>query len=57
VAAYASNAWAYEGLAGTVVLFGPGSIEQAHRDVEWVEISELEQAARLYLRWLGVSES
>jgi acetylornithine deacetylase/succinyl-diaminopimelate desuccinylase-like protein len=54
VAAYASNAWAYNGLADEVVVFGPGSIEQAHRDVEWVEIAELERAARVYERWLGV---
>lgn len=54
VAGYASNAWAYDGLADEVVVFGPGSIEQAHRDVEWVEIAELERAARVYARWLGV---
>ncbi len=54
VAAYASNAWAYSGLADEVVVFGPGSIDQAHRDVEWVEIAELERAARVYERWLGV---
>ncbi|MBK8025849.1 MAG: M20/M25/M40 family metallo-hydrolase [Chloroflexi bacterium] len=54
VAPYASNAWAYGGLAEEVVLFGPGSIEQAHRDVEWVEISELEKAAQIYMRWWGL---
>ena len=54
VAPYASNAWAYGGLANEVVLFGPGSIDQAHRDVEWVAISELEQAARFYQRWWGI---
>ena len=57
VVGYGTDAAFYDGLARECVVFGPGSIEQAHRDVEWVEISELEQAARLYLRWLGVSES
>jgi acetylornithine deacetylase/succinyl-diaminopimelate desuccinylase-like protein len=55
VAPYASDAWAYGGIADEVVLFGPGSIEQAHRDVEWVEIHELEKAAQIYLRWWGLS--
>ncbi len=54
VAPYASNAWAYGGLANEVVLFGPGSIDQAHRDVEWVAISELEKAAQFYQQWWGV---
>jgi acetylornithine deacetylase/succinyl-diaminopimelate desuccinylase-like protein len=56
VAAYASNACAYDGIADAVVVFGPGSIEQAHRDVEWVEIAELERAAQVYARWWGIEE-
>lgn len=55
VAPYGTNAHAYNGLARECVVFGPGSIEQAHRDVEWVEVAELEKAARIYERWLGLS--
>lgn len=30
------------------VVFGPGSIEQAHTKDEWIEIKQLEQAAEIY---------
>lgn len=53
-APYGTNARAYNGLADECVIFGPGSIEQAHRDVEWVAISELEKALAIYLRWWGL---
>lgn len=52
---FATNACAYNGLAQECVIFGPGSIDQAHRDVEWVAISELEKAAQIYERWWGLS--
>lgn len=32
------------------IIFGPGSIDQAHAAVEWVPISEVEQAAEFYRR-------
>ena len=32
------------------VIFGPGSIDQAHAAVEWVPVSEVEQAAEFYRR-------
>ena len=51
-ASYGSNALAYDAIADEVVVFGPGSIEQAHKAVEWVEISELDLAAEVYQRWL-----
>jgi acetylornithine deacetylase/succinyl-diaminopimelate desuccinylase-like protein len=54
VVPYGTNAWAYGGLAGDCVIFGPGSIDQAHRDVEWVEVSELEKAAAVYEKWWGL---
>jgi succinyl-diaminopimelate desuccinylase len=38
-----------EGGADTLV-FGPGSIEQAHTRNEWVQIEQLQQAAELYLK-------
>jgi acetylornithine deacetylase/succinyl-diaminopimelate desuccinylase-like protein len=51
VVPYGTNAWAYDGLARECVVIGPGSIEQAHGDVEWVEVSELEKLAGIYARW------
>lgn len=32
------------------IIFGPGSIDQAHAAVEWVPIAEVEQAAEFYRR-------
>jgi acetylornithine deacetylase/succinyl-diaminopimelate desuccinylase-like protein len=54
VVPYCTNAWAYSGLAREIVVLGPGSIDQAHRDVEWVEIAELEKLAGIYARWWGL---
>jgi acetylornithine deacetylase/succinyl-diaminopimelate desuccinylase-like protein len=51
---YGTNAYAYDGLARECVVIGPGSIDQAHGDVEWVEIAELEKMARIYARWWGI---
>ena len=51
---YGTNAWAYNGLAADCVILGPGSIEQAHGDAEWVAISELEKLAEIYARWWGL---
>jgi acetylornithine deacetylase/succinyl-diaminopimelate desuccinylase-like protein len=51
---YGTNAWAYGDLPGECVVLGPGSIDQAHGEVEWVEISELEKLARIYERWWGI---
>jgi acetylornithine deacetylase/succinyl-diaminopimelate desuccinylase-like protein len=55
VATYGTNASHYNGLAGECVIFGPGSIDQAHRDIEWIDIAELEKAARIYERWWGLA--
>ena len=54
VAPYCTNAWAYQHTAAECVVLGPGNIDQAHSATEWVEISELEKAARMYLRWWGM---
>lgn len=54
IAPYGTNAFAYGGLAGECVVIGPGSIDQAHGDVEWVEISELQKLAGIYARWWGI---
>ena len=45
---YGSNCLAYDDLNASKVLFGPGSIDQAHQAVEWVEISELVRASNVY---------
>lgn len=52
-ASYGSNALVYRPIASEIVVFGPGSIDQAHKAVEWVEISELDRAADVYRRLLG----
>jgi acetylornithine deacetylase/succinyl-diaminopimelate desuccinylase-like protein len=50
-AEYGSNALRYPEVAGEIVVFGPGSIDQAHQAVEWVDIAQLELAADVYRRW------
>lgn len=51
-ASYGSNALVYRDIADQIVVFGPGSIDQAHKEVEWIEVSELTRAAGIYQRWL-----
>lgn len=51
-AGYGTNCMAYGSLAGSTVVFGPGSIDQAHQAVEWVDIAELVRAADTYRRLL-----
>ncbi|MGI9598223.1 MAG: M20 family metallopeptidase [Acidimicrobiales bacterium] len=53
VATYGTNALAYDDAADNLVVFGPGSIDQAHQAVEWVEIAELDRAAEVYRGWLS----
>jgi acetylornithine deacetylase/succinyl-diaminopimelate desuccinylase-like protein len=38
-----------------MVVFGPGSIDNAHTAVEWVEIEQLELCAAVFTEWLGLS--
>jgi len=52
-ATYGSNALAYGDLAGEIVVFGPGSIDQAHMAVEWIEVTELARATEIYKQWLA----
>lgn len=54
-APYGTNAWAYRNLPCETVVIGPGSIDQAHGAVEWVEIAELEKIGQMYARWWGVN--
>jgi acetylornithine deacetylase/succinyl-diaminopimelate desuccinylase-like protein len=51
-ATYGSNALAYAPITDQLVVFGPGSIDQAHKAEEWIEIGELNRAADIYRRWL-----
>ncbi|MBV8285669.1 MAG: M20/M25/M40 family metallo-hydrolase [Hyphomicrobiales bacterium] len=53
-APFGTNASAYSGLAREVAVFGPGSIDQAHRDIEWIDVAELEKVAGVYARWLDI---
>ena len=52
LATYGSNALVYGDLAPNLVVFGPGSIDQAHQAVEWIDIAELDRADRTYRTWL-----
>ena len=52
---YCTNAWAYSHVARECVVLGPGSIEQAHAAVEWVEIAQLGKLADIYARWWGIA--
>ena len=48
---YATDA-AFISAAGIpTVVFGPGSIEQAHTDDEWLPLDQLEQAAEILYRF------
>ena len=54
VAPYGTNAWAYGDVARERIVLGPGSIDQAHAAVEWVEIAQLEKLAGVFARWWGL---
>ena len=53
LATYGSNALVYGQLTDELVVFGPGSIDQAHQAVEWIDIEELNRADRVYRTWLS----
>ena len=55
LAPYGTNAWAYRNLPCETVVIGPGSIDQAHGEREWVEISELEKIGQIYAKWWGIN--
>lgn len=54
VAPYGTNALKYVDFAEQLVVYGPGSIDHAHKAEEWVELSELATCATVYRRWLGL---
>jgi len=55
VAPYGTNALHYADVAREIVVMGPGSIDQAHKEVEWVEMTELARSAEVLARWVGSS--
>ena len=44
-ARYGTNASVYAAAGVPTVVFGPGSIDQAHTADEWIDVSEVEIAA------------
>lgn len=53
VATYGSNALRYDDVVvDEMVVFGPGSIDQAHQAQEWISLAELDRAADVYRRLL-----
>jgi len=51
--AYGTNAAATDALEIPTVVFGPGSIEQAHTKDEWIETVQLDQAAEILYGFLA----
>lgn len=47
---YGTDAWALSEAGIPTVVFGPGSIDQAHTDDEWIDIEQLKQATEVFYR-------
>ena len=47
---FGTDAWALSEVGIPTVVFGPGSIDQAHTDDEWIDIRQLELAAEAFYR-------
>jgi len=54
VVPYGSNMSRYVGVGQTSVVFGPGSIDHAHRPDEHVRVEQLAVAAQMYAAWWGL---
>ncbi len=52
---YGTNAAATAAAGVPTVVFGPGSIDQAHTKDEWIEAAQLDQAAEILFRFLAAS--
>jgi len=50
--AYATNAAFYSATGVPSVVFGPGRLEQAHTNDEWLPLDQLHQAAEIYYRFV-----
>ena len=55
--AYGTNASWYADQGVPAVVFGPGSIQQAHTCDEWVELEQVGQAAEIFYRFLKQPQS
>ena len=53
--AYGTNASRISTAGVPSVVFGPGSIDQAHTKDEWIDLNELQQAAEIYYRFCATS--
>jgi acetylornithine deacetylase/succinyl-diaminopimelate desuccinylase-like protein len=53
VAPFGTNALRYSGFARELAVFGPGSIDDAHRATECVAIADLVRLADVYTAWLA----
>lgn len=51
IAPYGTNAFAYGDIPHCCIVYGPGSIAQAHTADEWISIAELQRAAAWYRHW------
>jgi len=49
-APFGTDAWALSEAGIPTVVFGPGSIEQAHTADEWIDIDQLEHGAEIFYR-------
>jgi acetylornithine deacetylase len=50
--AFGTDAFCFDGAGVPTVVFGPGSINQAHTENEWVPLAEVEQAAEILYRFV-----
>ncbi len=55
VAPFGTNALRYVGFGGEKVVFGPGSIDDAHQATECVAVADLVRLAEVYTAWLDPS--
>lgn len=53
VAPFGTNALRYSNLANELIVFGPGSIDEAHQATECVAIDDLVKTADVLTRWLA----
>ncbi|MGL5857544.1 MAG: M20 family metallopeptidase [Angustibacter sp.] len=53
VAPFGANALRYSGLADELVVFGPGSIDEAHQATERVAVADLQRLAGILTAWLS----
>jgi acetylornithine deacetylase/succinyl-diaminopimelate desuccinylase-like protein len=53
VAPFGTNAFGYHEFANEMVVFGPGSIDDAHQATERVAIDDLVKLAEIYTTWLN----